>query len=383
MPNRRTTSRSALVLLALVVGLLGQGMRAQAQAPETGGAVRDAYARGHATLMTSPYSALVRVGLTNQTPGDRPSTLSVAFDAAASAGGYTATNIRSSGLEALVASRIIGTDGHVFWEVTDEPRAIIADADATSRARIYYGRGSSLVTPAPSMLGDYVEVPTANPSRTSLRATISTEDAQRIVAEAIGGSTRVDAVASRLVMRSAVLRATVDRPSGRIVRTHVHLRAWIPVDAFRGLRVPEEMKALEGTRLTVASEFTPVTLPREPDVAVPLTSMPYDDWLDTREARASIVEAAVLVTIYLNMKGSLKGISPRWARSIDTDLSLVYGRGTTKAGTVGLVVHRDRQSFTLRVTARNGWTYRLVSTSEALIGTCRMAGKSCGVWLRF
>ncbi len=378
MTSRHASHRAAVVLAVAVAGALPVAAHAPPPADVVSDAA-EAYAHGHRTLMTKPYSALVRIGVTQKTGVQRSTTDVVAFDAAASTAGYAVSNLRPSPFGALPVARMVGSGGRLYVQIENEPRAVIERE--TPLSRIYFHRGSPLVLPAPATLVDYVPDSSGGPGEVAFRASIEADAARRTVAEVIAGP-HASRVAPRLILDRAVVRVTVDIRTGRLIRTHVHFRARVPATAFAGINVPQRTRALAGSHITVASRFRPFTLPSEPDVGVPEKTMPLADWADTVDARARILEAAVVLSAYRDMTGSLRGLTPRILRGVDPSLAVVHGRGTTRRGTVGLVVHPDRHGFTLRVTARNGWSYRADSRDRnRFVGTCRMAaGKSCGTW---
>ncbi len=341
------------------------------------------YAHGYGLLMTVPYAAVVRVGTTRHgaSPGDA-STDVLTFDTSATTGGFSISDLRPWPFGDVPVSRVIGTGGRLYLQIDGEPRSVVDDD--LPRSAILFGRGSPLFVPPPDALGDYVPVPYPAAGRRAFRATVETGAARRVVAEVLVGAKTAERVASRLAVRSAAFRAVVDEGTGRLVVTQVHIDAWVPPDAFADVRVPKAVAAYAGHRMTVASRFDPIALPGEPDVGVPDRTMPVSDWIDTLDVRARLVEAAAAVSLYRDTIGSLRGLTPRRVRGFDPSLRLVRGRGTTGGRTVGSVAHPDRHGFTLRTTARNGWTYRLDSSRHGhLVGTCRMAARrSCGVWLR-
>lgn len=361
------------------VGILGLTGSASASL-DSGNQAADAYSRGYETLMTRPYSALVRVGVTEKTGAGRTSTDVVAFDSAASTAGYAVSNLSPWPFGPVPVARMVGSGGRVYLQIDGEPRSVV-DTEA-AQSRIYFDRGSPLVLPPPDTLGDHTPERSDGPHEDVFRATVATDAARATVARVIAGRD-AERVAPRLHMERAVVRVAVDPGTGRITRTHLHLRAQVPANAFEGITVPARVKKLAGSRVTVVSRFSVLTLPREPEVGVPDKTMPLNDWADTVEARARILEAAVVLSVYRDMTGSLRGLSPRMLRAFNPAITIVHGRGSTRRGTVGLVIDSGGRGFTLRVTARNGWTYRADSRARNhFAGTCRMAGgKSCGTWV--
>lgn len=336
------------------------------------------YSEGRSALMTTPYAAKARIGITQGT-GAKPAKSLQSFDTTVSSAGYTATNVKPPYVVGRPTT-VVGTKGQVYVSIKGEPDAIRAAESATER--VVYHRGSPIFLPDAALLTGATPVEATEAGTEAFESAIDTATAQRLLAYTFASEAEVDALAPKLEVERAVVRVTVDVAQRRIVTTNVRVTGVLPkehIGEVSGLWIVGEPV---DQPVILESLFSPTLLPRDPAITVPKRTISLAAWTSTVTARNQIVKARNAIEKYGKRAKTVAGMTPAAIRKIDKNVKLVAGRGTTKAGTVGYTILSNGRRYSLRVTAANGWTYTATRPFKGkFTTTCvRPGGASCGTW---